>query len=204
MNPSSQVQNERQQRIMEYYPLVCIIARRLTRRFPGSEEAEFINVGVIGLIDAMDRFDSARGVPFRSYAEIRIRGAIVDSMRSVDWRPRSLRRKATWVSDAEDRFRQDQGRSPLREELAKILDITVEELDEIREATIPQPLISIHTPIHTESEATVGDQVALARARPRGPLGRQGIQERSPGLDPLPAGARAHRGDLVLLPGART
>ncbi len=84
----------RQEMILQYYPLVRTIAGRLIRRLPPSVDVEeLVNVGVIGLIDALDRFDEARGVPFKSYAEIRIQGAMVDSLRHDDWVPRSVRRK---------------------------------------------------------------------------------------------------------------
>ena len=76
---------ERERMILEHYPLVRIIASRMVRRFPSHIEVdELVNIGILGLIDAIDRFDVARGVPFRSYAEIRIRGAIVDALRDAD------------------------------------------------------------------------------------------------------------------------
>ena len=86
--------DDRENLILNYYPLVRTIACRMARRLPPSVDVdELINVGVLGLIDAIDRFEPERGVPFKSYAEIRIQGAMFDSLRSDDWVPRSVRRK---------------------------------------------------------------------------------------------------------------
>jgi RNA polymerase sigma factor (sigma-70 family) len=95
----------REQRILQHYPLVRTIAARMIRRFPSSVELdELVNVGTLGLIDAVDRFDPSRQVPFKAYAEIRIRGAIVDALRQADWVPRSVRRKYNRIEAARDKL----------------------------------------------------------------------------------------------------
>ena len=91
--PIIDTEDPRERLILEHYPLVRTIACRMVRRFPASVDVdELINVGAMGLIDAVDRFDPSRQVPFKAYAEIRIRGAIVDALREADWVPRSVRR----------------------------------------------------------------------------------------------------------------
>ena len=86
-------EKSREEFILEYAPLVKNIAERMVMRFPPNISAdELINSGVIGLIDAIDKFDPEKGVKFRTYAQIRIKGAILDDLRKMDWVSRSVRR----------------------------------------------------------------------------------------------------------------
>ena len=116
----------REQAILEYYPLVRTIAGRLARRLPPNVDAdELVNTGVLGLIDAIDRFDPTRGVPFKAYAEIRIQGAMVDSLRHDDFVPRSVRRKANRIEAARATLSRSLGRDATREEMAAELGTSV-------------------------------------------------------------------------------
>ena len=97
---TAQNTSSREELIISFHPLVRTIACRMARRLPPSVDVdEMINVGMLGLIDAVDRFDPERGVPFKSYAEIRIQGAMIDALRHDDWIPRSVRRKANHLEE---------------------------------------------------------------------------------------------------------
>jgi RNA polymerase sigma factor for flagellar operon FliA len=102
----------------------------MARRLPPSVDVdEMINVGMMGLIDAVDRFDTSRGVPFKSYAEIRIQGAMIDSLRSNDWVPRSVRRKNTRIEQTRNKLHQHLGRTPTNSEMANAFESSIEEYE---------------------------------------------------------------------------
>ena len=85
---------QREQRLIDYLPLVKYIAGRIAIGLPKSVELDdLINAGVVGLIEAHNNFDPTKGVKFESYASMRIRGAILDELRALDWAPRSTRAK---------------------------------------------------------------------------------------------------------------
>lgn len=126
----SLTEEQRQQIILEHYPLVKTIAARMVRRFPNNVDLdEMISEGILGLMDALERFEPARGVPFKSYAEIRVRGAIVDALRHNDFVPRSVRRKWQAIERQRERLQQRLDRRPTCEELAKALDMTLVDYD---------------------------------------------------------------------------
>src|SRR4051812_27422613 len=86
---------QREQMLLDQMPQVRFIARRIHERLPQHVCIEdLVNAGVVGLIDALNKYDSGKNVQFRSYAQFRIRGAILDSLRELDWSPRDLRRKS--------------------------------------------------------------------------------------------------------------
>ena len=137
----------REQLILDYYPLVRTIACRMARRLPPSVEVdELINIGTLGLIDAVDRYDASRGVPFKAYAEIRIQGAMFDSLRGDDWVPRSVRRKVNRIEHAKKTLTFSLRRDPSREEMATALEMSTDEYDAlVRDARIKK-LISLDIP----------------------------------------------------------
>ena len=152
---------ERERMILEHYPLVRIIASRMVRRFPSHIEVdELVNIGILGLIDAIDRFEAARGVPFRSYAEIRIRGAIVDALRDADWIPRSVRRRFARIDTARATLRTRLGRDPDREEMARELEMDPEEYDDLCGGAEIRRLVSLDTPIDEDGSSTLAEHVA--------------------------------------------
>jgi RNA polymerase sigma factor for flagellar operon FliA len=137
----------REQLILDYYPLVRTIACRMARRLPPSVEIdELINVGTLGLIDAVDRFDTSRGVPFKAYAEIRIQGSMFDSLRGDDWVPRSVRRKINRIEAARQGLTLRHGRTPDREEMAEALELTPESYDSLVSDARIKRLISLDMP----------------------------------------------------------
>ncbi len=119
---------ERDQLLMEHLPTVRYLARRIHERLPQHVELEdLVSAGVIGLIDAFSKFDHAKKVQFKSYAQFRIRGAILDSLRTLDWSPRELRRKGRAVEEAIRSVTQRVGRAPAEQEIAAEMDLGLTE-----------------------------------------------------------------------------
>ena len=117
--------------VVQYSPLVKYVAGRVRSGLPQSvEQNDLISEGVIGLIDAIDRFEPERGLQFQTYAVPRIRGAMVDSLRSSDWVPRSLREKKRDIERAQATLETKLGRTPSDGEVAAELGIAVAELRE--------------------------------------------------------------------------
>jgi len=117
---------ERERLLVEQLPQVRYIARRIHERLPRHVLLEdMVHAGVVGLIDALHKFDGSKHVQFGSYAKFRIRGAILDSLREMDWSPRDLRRKARRLEEAHNTLRSSLGRDPSEAELALELGITL-------------------------------------------------------------------------------
>ena len=114
--------------ILKYAPLVKFVAGRIGIYFGGNVEYEdLVSYGIFGLIDAIDKFDLDKGVKFRTYASLRIRGAIIDSVRNLDWIPRSLRQKSKELEKLYSDLENELGRSATDEDVANKLGISVEE-----------------------------------------------------------------------------
>jgi RNA polymerase sigma factor FliA len=123
--PSTSVRmtgKERESLIVNTLPLIKQIAHKMAMRLPATlETRDLINAGVLGLLDAIDKFEPTRGVKFKTYAEVRIRGAILDSLRSLDWAPRSLRKKGRDLSKTYAELTQKFGRPATDEEVSEAL-----------------------------------------------------------------------------------
>lgn len=114
--------------LLEHLPTVRYIARRIHEKLPQHVEMDdLISAGMVGLIDAFSRFDYTKKVQFKSYAQFRIRGSILDSLRSLDWSPRDLRRKGRAVEEAIRALTQKLGRAPLENEIAEELKLSLSE-----------------------------------------------------------------------------
>ena len=125
----SRSQDIREKLILEYAPLVKIIAGRLSMYLGYNVEYEdLVSYGIFGLIDAIDKFDYGKGIKFETYASLRIRGSILDQIRKMDWIPRSLRQKQKRLESALSELETELGRVPTDEELAQKLEISVDEL----------------------------------------------------------------------------
>lgn len=125
---------DRDRLVQETLPLVARVASAIGSRLPHSvERSDLTQAGVLGLLDAAEKFDQAKGVRFRTYAELRIRGAILDSLRSLDWVPRSLRRQRRELQRAESLLEAKLGRTPTDEELASVMELSLAELGAARE-----------------------------------------------------------------------
>jgi RNA polymerase sigma factor for flagellar operon FliA len=122
----------RDQLIIRYSPLVKFVAGRVSAGLPHSiEQADLVSYGMFGLIDAIEKFDAERKVKFETYAITRIKGAIIDELRSIDWVPRSVRTKARAVEQAYAALEASLGRAPTDGEVAAELQISESELQQI-------------------------------------------------------------------------
>lgn len=120
---------EREELIKSYLPLVKRVVHRLSGRLPKEVDMrEMLNSGIIGLVDALEKFDPKHETDFATYAQFRIRGAILDSFRSQDWLPRSLRFKSAQIESAYQRIEQRLGRPATDEEVAVELGVSMDEL----------------------------------------------------------------------------
>lgn len=123
--------DERERLILEHLPQVRLIARRIQERLPDNVALEdLVSSGVIGLISAIDHFDPAHNVKLKTYAEYKIRGAILDSLRGLDWAPRQKRRRAKQIEAAIAGAEQLYQRLPAEDEIAAQLGISLEEYHE--------------------------------------------------------------------------
>jgi RNA polymerase sigma factor for flagellar operon FliA len=121
-------QHTKDEIIVEYAPFIRYIAQKIASRLPSNIELDdLISCGVIGLMDAIDKYDSTRDNKFKTYAEFRIRGAILDELRAQDWVPRSVREKAKMVEKAYRKLERKLGRNATDEEMCEELSITQEE-----------------------------------------------------------------------------
>jgi RNA polymerase sigma factor FliA len=119
---------EQEKILLEHLPIVRFLARRIHERLPQHVDIEdLVSAGVVGLMDAFSKFDSTKKVQFRSYAQFRIRGAILDSLRTLDWSPRELRRKGRAVEEAIRVLTQRMGRAPGEAEIAAEMKLSLEE-----------------------------------------------------------------------------
>ncbi len=114
--------------IQETLPLIKHIAHRVAIRLPSNVEIrDLINAGVLGLMDAIEKFEPERNVKFKTYAEVRIRGAILDSLRDLDWAPRSLRKKSKDLERMYADLSQKLGRPATDEEVSKAMGENIED-----------------------------------------------------------------------------
>ena len=122
---------ERERLILEHLPQVRLIARRIHDRLPESVSLEdLVSTGIVGLISAIDRFDASHNVKLKTYAEYKIRGAILDSLRGLDWAPRQQRKRSKQIEAAISVAEQRLHRSPSEDEIAAQLGVSLEEYHE--------------------------------------------------------------------------
>jgi RNA polymerase sigma factor for flagellar operon FliA len=115
--------------IVHYSPLVKYVAGRVATGLPANiEQADLVSYGIFGLIDAIEKFEPGRGIKFETYAISRIRGAIIDELRAIDWVPRSVRFKAREIEKAMARLESQLRRTPTDRELARELEMSLQEL----------------------------------------------------------------------------
>ena len=120
---------KREELILEHISLIKYHAYRIATQLPPNIEInDLINAGVLGLMDAIEKFEPSRGVKFKTYAELRIRGAMIDSLRELDWAPRSLRKKSKELSKASQKLQQELGREVSDQEICVEMGIELDEL----------------------------------------------------------------------------
>jgi RNA polymerase sigma factor for flagellar operon FliA len=129
---------KREKLIMQYAPLVKNIVGRLAAKLPidSADKEDLVNVGIMGLMSALEKYDTTRNVQFETYASFRIRGAVLDELRAKDWVPRATRSKDNKLENAMVVLEKKLGRAPTEDEIAQQLNIPLEEyfklLDEAR------------------------------------------------------------------------
>jgi len=139
---------EREQEITRHLPLVQSVVERVAANLPPTVDREdLFHAGVIGLIDAIDRFDASRDNAFSTYAVLRIRGAIIDELRARDWIPRGTRTRAREYQQAVQDLAVELGRTPEDHELAERLGIAVDQLLDLERAAQLAVQVSLETPV---------------------------------------------------------
>lgn len=134
----------RDQLIMDYAPLIRFVAQRIAARLPSNVEIDdLISAGVIGLMDAIEKYDPSRDNKFKTYAEFRIRGAILDELRSQDWVPRSVRDKAKKIERTYAELEQKYGRTITDAELSDALGMDLDAYHELVSKVKSVTLLSI-------------------------------------------------------------
>ncbi|NQU43488.1 FliA/WhiG family RNA polymerase sigma factor [bacterium] len=144
---------QRNAMVEEYLPLVKYVAGRIAGRLPSHVEIDdLINAGVIGLIDAIDKFDATRKIKFKTYAEFRVKGAILDELRALDWVPRSTRQKASRIEKAFTELEQQLGRVASDHEVVEFMGVSFDQYHQMVGEAKGISLISLDEITH-EDEA---------------------------------------------------
>lgn len=159
----------RDQLILHYSPLVKYVAGRVGVGLPSNiDQSDLVSYGIFGLIDAIEKFDLERAIKFETYAISRIRGAIIDELRSIDWIPRSVRSKARDVERAYSTLEAKLQRSPTEPEVAQELGVPVENLRKIFSQVSFVNVVALDELLHSGGErgdkTTLGDSLADPRA----------------------------------------
>ncbi len=122
----------RDELILEHLPQIKYIAQRISAKLPSHVELnDLVSAGILGLLDAIEKFDPNRGVKFKTYAELRIKGAILDSLRNLDWAPRSLRKKSKDLERVYRDLEQRLGRPATDKEVCEEMEISLDEFYEL-------------------------------------------------------------------------
>lgn len=141
--------------IEQYLPLVEYVSGRLAIGLPKNvSKDDLTSYGIMGLIDALDKFDYERGLQFETYASWRIRGAVIDGLRQGDWVPRSVREKAKRIEEAYQRLEQEHLRSVTDTEMSHYLGVTEKEFQQMVQDVAITSICSLEDPIKEEESET--------------------------------------------------
>jgi RNA polymerase sigma factor for flagellar operon FliA len=150
----------RERLVLAYSPLVKFVAGRMSSGLPAHiEEADLISYGLLGLIGAIERFEPEREIKFETFAVARIKGSIIDELRSLDWVPRSVRAKAREIEAAHTKLERELGRTPTDEEVSKALEMSMDEFQEALMQISNSSLVALDE-LWAVSDSS-GDQVSL-------------------------------------------
>ena len=154
--------------IVKYAPLTKYVAGKISNALPNHVEFEdIVGYGVFGLLDAIDKYDPDKGVQFNTYAVNRIRGAVYDELRSIDWVPRSIRQKTRQVEETVSDLEAKLGRSATNEEIAKSMGMTVTDYDDLLLKISNSSIISLTSARYqsdVSDSAAVGDTLEAPNA----------------------------------------
>ena len=146
--------------IEEHLPLVRHIVFQVAVHFPRHvDREELARAGTLGLVEAAQRYDEDRGVPFQRFAAQRIRGAILDAVRAADWAPRSVRNLARALETTTSRLTSDLGRAPTRDEVAGAMETTPDELARLQSRIHRSVVLALDHAADTDEEVTLGELV---------------------------------------------
>jgi len=158
-------QKARERLVLAYSPLVKYVAGRMSSGLPAHvEEADLISYGLLGLISAIERFEPEREIRFETFAVTRIKGSIIDELRSLDWVPRSVRAKAREIEQTNAKLEHKLQLAPTDEEMAEALDVTQEEFQESLVKIANSSVVALDE-LWTVSDSS-GDQVSLLDTLP--------------------------------------
>lgn len=154
----------------EYLPIVRYVAEKMIERLPHNVQVEDLSsAGAFGLFDAIDKFDLSRGVKFETYCVGRIRGAMLDELRAMDWVPRLTRARANRLEETYTRLEKELGRAPTDVEIARAMHISIEALDELYREVSGASVLSLHKRTLEKDETVLGVDV-MEDPKIRGPL----------------------------------
>lgn len=184
--------NNRDEMIMKYVPLVKNIVGRLASKLPIdlSDKEDLFNVGIMGLMSALDKYDKTRNVQFETYASFRIRGAVLDELRAKDWVPRATRSKDNKIENAIAAKTKKLGRAPDETEIAEELDIPLEDYFKLLDEARCLPLISTEDlpPDYMEKYSREDIMVEIDEGNPLNMLVGMEVKARlKKAIDQLPA-----------------
>lgn len=144
---------DKQKLVLEYAPLVKTIAKRIAGRLPPNVNLDdLISAGIVGLMDAIEKWDPQRQTKLRTYAEFRIKGAILDELRNQDWISRTQRDRIKFLEKIVRDLEQDLGRSPSEQEIAQSLNMSLEEYQNFFESCAPVTLISLDEQVFDDGD----------------------------------------------------
>ena len=145
--------------VMEYSNLVKVIALKMRGAYKNYAQLDdVVNQGIIALIDAVEKYDPTRGIKFETFASIKVKGSIIDFIRNQDWIPRKLRKLSSDLEFTHNKLYTELGRQPANAEIAKEMNITVEQLDRIMEQTYSFNLLS-YEEVVWQKMSSVGDEL---------------------------------------------
>jgi RNA polymerase sigma factor for flagellar operon FliA len=157
--------------IQQYLPLVKTVVGRIAMTLPEHVDMEDLcSAGTVGLLNAVRNFDAGNGASFETYARIRIRGAVLDELRRMDWAPRPMREKARRVQETMQRLEQAKGALPAEEEMAQALNLSMAEYQRLLDEIKPAVFVCLDAAAGSDSEEEVDKYESIADASQENPV----------------------------------
>ncbi len=168
----------REKLILEYAPLVKVVAGRLSMYLGYNVEYEdLVSYGVFGLIDAIDKFDMGKEVKFETYASLRIRGAILDQIRKMDWIPRTIRQRQKQIDTAMKELEQRNGKPPTDAEIAKYMGISEDEFTDWQNQVKADNIISLNEYVEQGNDISSEKRVSSGFDTPEGVIEKNELKK---------------------------
>lgn len=176
--PSAPGSNAENERVKEYLPLVKTVVGRLAMTLPSHVDIEDLHsAGLVGLLNALRNYDSKCGTSFETYASLRIRGAVFDELRKLDWVPRSIHAKARKVKETMQALEQSKGAPPSEAEMARSMKMTLSEYQQLLEEIRPATFVCLDAAINSESEDGPTQYESIADHTQENPVERTARRE---------------------------